>query len=368
MTQRLRIAFCLPGLHRVVRGAEVALESIAARLATAHAYDVTLFGSGQPRPGDPYRFVHAGCLPRERFEHWPGLPVLRTDGHYEELTFVPGFLRRYRPRDFDAVVTCSYPFMTWCAQALRSGKRSPLHLFVTQNGDWPLYRKNSEYRLFDCDALVCTNPDYYDAHGAKWPSALIPNGVDCSVFAPGPSERERLGLPLEGPLVVMVSALIPSKRVLEGVRAVSQIAGASLVVAGDGPLRDEVERLGRERMGERFRRLRVARADMPALYRSATAFLHMSIDEPSANAYMEALATGMPIVTHDRRVTRWTLGSHALLVDTTDETALLRVLERALNEPWDTAASVAEAQSRFDWGVIAGQYDALIRKSLTGTS
>jgi glycosyltransferase involved in cell wall biosynthesis len=351
-------------LHRVVRGAEVAFESVAAALARLDGIEVTLFGSGQERPGEPYRFVHAGCLPREKFESWPKVPVLRHDVDWEELSFLPGFLRRFRPDDFDVVVTCSYPLQSWCVRARSAFGRRPLHVFVTQNGDWPLYRKNSEYRLFDCDALVCTNPDYFDAHATKWHSMLIPNGVDCSLFHPGAADRSRFGLATTERVVLMVSALIPSKRVLEGVRAVAAVPGASLVVAGDGELRDEVDALGKQLLGTRFRRLRVARADMPVLYRSANAFLHMSIDEPSANAYCEALASGLPIVTHDRRVTRWTLREHAHFVDALDTASVVAGLAAALSSEGRAEVRAADAQARFDWSGIAERYAQFFEEAL----
>ncbi len=364
MSAKVRVAFCLPGLHRVVRGAEVAFESVAAALARRGDFDITLFGSGEARPDDPYRFVHAGCVPRERFESYPKIPILRTDGHWEELTFLPGFLRRFRPADFDAVITCSYPLACWAVRGRRGTSRRPLHVFVTQNGDWPLHRKNSEYLLFDCDALVCTNPDYFDEHSKKWPSALIPNGADCSVFAPGPGERERFGLGVEERVVLMVSALIPSKRVLEGIRAVARVPEASLVIAGDGPLRDEVETLGRELLGARFRRMRVPRESMPALYRSADAFLHMSIDEPFGNVYVEALATGLPIVAHDRRVTRWTLGEHATFVDSLDMDATAAGIRVALRDTGSRESRAAVAKGRFDWSSVGDAYAAFIRGAL----
>jgi glycosyltransferase involved in cell wall biosynthesis len=162
----------------------------------------------------------------------------------------------------------------------------------------------------------------------------------------------------------MVSALIPSKRVLDGIRAVASVEGASLIVAGDGPLRSEVEELGATLLGPRFRRLRVARRDMPSLYRSADVFLHMSVDEPSANAYCEALATGLPIVTHDRRVTRWTLGEHAELVNAEDLEAVASGLRRAFDDPGRAAQRIEYAKARFDWRTIAGRYEEFFREAL----
>src|SRR3546814_17213753 len=98
----------------------------------------------------------------------------------------------------------------------------------------------------------------------------------------------------------MVSAFIPTKRVLDGIRAVAQLGDAYLVVAGDGPLRGDGEALAAELLPGRFRRLSLAAADMPALYRSADVFLHMSLLETFGNVFIEAWARGLPI-TGDRK-------------------------------------------------------------------
>jgi len=132
----MRLLFALPGLHRVNRGAEVAFESVAAELARRPDCEVTLIGSGEPRPAQPYRFVRASCRSREHFERWPRIPVFRNHYVYEELTFIPGLWSAFHPDSFDATVTCSYPFVNWALRAKRRGGR-PLHVFVTQNGDWP---------------------------------------------------------------------------------------------------------------------------------------------------------------------------------------------------------------------------------------
>ena len=364
MKAPIRVLFALPGLHRVVRGAEVAFESIAFELARAGRFDVTLIGSGRPRPGAGYRFLHAGCRPRERFEGWPTFPIFRSENVYEEFTFLPGFLRRFVPSRYDAVVTCSYPFLNWAVRARRAGGARPIHLFVTQNGDWPLRRSGSEYAWFGCDAAVCINPEHYEAHAGKWPLRLIPNGVDCAQFHPGSPERTRFGLPPGRPVVLMVSALIPSKRVLEGIRAVAQVPDAHLVVAGDGPLRDAAEHEARAAMPGRFHRLAVARADMPALYRSADAFLHMSMDEPFGIVYLEALASGLPVVAHDRRVTRWTLDRYGTFVDTQDLPAVARAVRGAVADRVDPAGPAAYARARFSWSSIAAEYGAFISEQV----
>jgi glycosyltransferase involved in cell wall biosynthesis len=353
----MKVLFALPGIHRVNRGAEVAFEALAEQIAQRPGFDVTVVGSGSAKASQSYRYHQVRCVSRERFYKFPSLPYLRDHYAYEELTFAVGLWRFCRQWHCDVTVSCGYPYTNWVLRHARwsSGAR---HVFVTQNGDWMAQARNWEFRHFSCDGLVCTNPEFYERNKYQWTSRLIPNGVDSSVFYPGPHARAKFGLPNDRPVVLMVSALIPSKRVLEGIRAVSKISDAHLIVAGDGELREAVLQEASHCLADRFHLVSVPRSWMPDLYRSADAFLHMSQDEPSANAYMEAMATGLPIVTHDREVTRWTLEDQAILVDSDSSYAVAAALETALQ-----ARSEREQQSRldlvrrrFEWNAIADEY------------
>jgi glycosyltransferase involved in cell wall biosynthesis len=353
----MKVLFALPGMHRVNRGAEVAFEALAERIAKRPGFDVTVVGSGDPRTSQSYRYHKIRCVRRELFYHFPSLPYLRDHYAYEELTFALGLWRFCRRQNFDITVTCGYPYTNWVLRGAQS-PNSVRHVFVTQNGDWMAQARNWEYRRFACDGLVCTNPEFYGRNKHRWTSRLIPNGVDSSVFHPGPRDRAKFGLPDDKPVILMVSALIPSKRVLEGIRAASILPEAHLVVAGDGELRSAVIDEASSCMAQRFHLVSVPRSWMPDLYRCADAFLHMSQDEPSANAYIEAMASGLPIVTHDRAVTRWTLEDQAIFVDTGDAYAVAAALETALE-----ARSESEQQSRldlvhrrFEWNAIAEKY------------
>jgi glycosyltransferase involved in cell wall biosynthesis len=215
--------------------------------------------------------------------------------------------------------------------------------------------------------LVCTNPDYFEQNRDSWPSRLIPNGVDPSMFSPGPGLREEFDLPEGVPLVLMVSALIESKRVDEGIRAAARVPGLHLLICGQGPEREKIQRLGNELMPGRFHARALQRSQMPKMYRCADIFLHMSLDEPSANAYIEALASGLPIVTHDRVVTRWTLEQTGVLVDATDLDAVAAGLLVALNKRTESDMLKRRklAEERFSWSGIARQYHAFFREILS---
>jgi glycosyltransferase involved in cell wall biosynthesis len=361
----VRILFALPGLHRVNRGAEVAFESVARHLAEAGEH-VIVIGSGQPRPGEPYEFRHAGAVGRERFERWPEMPLVRSDYMYEELTFAPGLARAYRSREVDVTLTCGFPYANWVLRAKKRSHRPP-HVFVTQNGDWPAFRTGGECRFFSCDGLVCINPVYERNHRDRWRTALIPNGVDPDRFHPGSADRAQFRIPQSAPVVLMVSALIPGKRVLEGVRAVAAIPDAVLVVAGDGAQRDEVDALAADLMPGRFVRRSVPRDDMPLLYRCADVFLHLTLDEPFGNVYAEAMATGLPVVAHDNEVTRWICGEHGMLVDSTDVERVTVALQKVLGEgPGDIDERVARTCALFSWRSVAEQYRRFLSEVVAG--
>jgi glycosyltransferase involved in cell wall biosynthesis len=350
----VKILFALPGLHRVDRGAEIAFISIATELAR-RGDDVTLIGSGPHRPGRLYNFISVPTISRERFEHFPSLPLFRNETAWEDACFAPGLLRAFKPSDYDATLTCSYPFSHWVLRRPVLRGPGPAHIFVTQNGDWPAYSNKAEYRFFDCDGLVCTNPEYYDRNSSRYRCALIPNGVDVATFTPGPVERKRFGLP-SGPLVLMVSALIPSKNVAEGIEAVAALPDAILVVAGDGPLRSQLQRLADERLPGRYRQLTIPAADMPALYRSADVFLHLSRDESFGNVFVEALACGIPVVAYDVPRTRWILGDTGFPADGPDPRSIGAHLSLALGARDKGTRHLVERAAQFDWRQIAAQY------------
>ena len=357
----MRILFALSGFHRVDRGAETALLALAEELA-ATGDEVLVVGSGQERPGTAYRFAHVPARSRERFEGWPKFPALRNEMAYEDATFAYNLRRAPLPDAFDLTVTCGFPWTNW---ALRHRYRNVPHVFVTENGHWPAVNDKSEYRYFDCDGLVCTNPQYLAETKDRWNAVLIPNGVPKGRFGPGEGIREELGIPTDKPIVLMVSAFMGTKRVLDGMRAVARTKDAFLLVAGDGPLREDGDRLAAEILPGRFRRLTLPAERMPELYRSADVFLHMSKVESFGNVYVEAATTGLPVVAHDYELTRWILGDEQFLCNTDDADATAAAIERAIEAGPQVPSPHLET---FTWPSIAKDYRAFFQRIASARS
>jgi glycosyltransferase involved in cell wall biosynthesis len=159
----------------------------------------------------------------------------------------------------------------------------------------------------------------------------------------------------------MVSAFIDSKRVLDGIKAVSGISDAHLVVAGDGPLRQEARDLAARILPGRYTQVSFPATEMPALYRSADAFMHLSLAESFGNVFLEAWASGIPVVAHDSERLRWIVGDTQFLCDTQSVDSLRDALATALEtkKPRST-----EGVERFAWPAIAAQYRTAIASAV----
>jgi glycosyltransferase involved in cell wall biosynthesis len=355
-TNTMRSLFALPGIHRVNRGAEVALENVAVQLASL-ADQVTVVGSGPARDGAPYDYRHVRCLSRERFTNWRSWAPFHHEFMYEDATFAPGLTRLMGRLDVDVTLTCNYPYTSWALRSHRPGRSRPAHVFVTQNGDWPAVGDDFPSRWFRCEGLVCTNPVYFARNQDRWRCALIPNGVDVHRFGPGPSARERFDLPADQPVVLMVSALRHGKFVDRGIKSVAELADAFLVVAGSGPQHDEFATLAEELLPGRHRFVTLPAPEMPDLYRSADAFLHMTPNESFGNVYIEALRSATPVVAHADPVTEWILEDAAHLVDTASVTDTAAALDAAIRADRARLVQVAETvPDRFSWEAVGRAY------------
>lgn len=138
-------------------------------------------------------------------------------------------------------------------------------------------------------------------------------GLDRTVFRPHDRAEARaaLGLPLDRPLLACVGALIARKGQAIAIEALAQVPGAELLLAGAGPdeaaLRARAEALG---LTARVHFLgAVPHGDLPRLLSAADLFVLPTASEGLANAWVEALACGTPVVTTPIP------GAHELLTD-----------------------------------------------------
>jgi glycosyltransferase involved in cell wall biosynthesis len=143
--------------------------------------------------------------------------------------------------------------------------------------------------------------------------AFIPTWVDSSVFGPSPSDskreltrtalRRQMGIPFDAPLLVFVGRLDQQKDpllLIDSLRlSAAEAANLHLAIVGDGVLRSRVEQKVRAHQLSahvHFLGVRPA-AEIAEILRAADLYILCSAYEGMPIAMLEALATGLPVVT-----------------------------------------------------------------------
>lgn len=126
-------------------------------------------------------------------------------------------------------------------------------------------------------------------------------GCDQQRFAPRPDDGLRAELGIKGPMLITVGALIARKRQDLVIEALPLLPGATLVLAGSGDQESRYRALAQS-LGVEARTVFVGALphdDLPRWLAAAGAMVLPSRSEGLANAWVEALACGTPIVISD---------------------------------------------------------------------
>lgn len=145
---------------------------------------------------------------------------------------------------------------------------------------------------------------------------VVYNGVNSQMIATElASERKRtFRKPEDEFMVVFIARLVPAKDAATAIRAFALLLKhqpmAKLYVAGDGPLRSELERLVESlNCSERVCFLgMIPRADVYGLLKEADVFTVSSLFEGFCNAMVEAMFAGKAIISSDIDVLQEVLG------------------------------------------------------------
>jgi glycosyltransferase involved in cell wall biosynthesis len=126
-------------------------------------------------------------------------------------------------------------------------------------------------------------------------------GVDLGQFAPRDRGEAKAALGVRGPLVVSTGALIERKGHDIVIEAIAALPNAHLLIAGEGAYRGVLEaRIAALGLADRVRLLgAVPHGEMAALLAAADVMALASENEGLANAWVEALACGVPLVIPD---------------------------------------------------------------------
>jgi glycosyltransferase involved in cell wall biosynthesis len=220
--------------------------------------------------------------------------------------------------------------LTWMSRATRLCPRATARRRFVHAARLGGYYDLKYYRR--CDHLVGNTREIvaYAVRGG-WPTARVhylPNFVEAAPAQP--VARASLATPEDVPLLLALGRLHPNKALDVAIRALAQLPGAYIWIAGEGPLAGELQSLARrEGVADRVRFLGW-RDDVPALLAAADILVCPSRIEPLGNVVIEAWAHGKPVIAAEA------IGPRALIADG----------ESGLLVPVDDPAALASAISR----------------------
>ena len=196
--------------------------------------------------------------------------------------------------------------------------------------------------------------------------AIHYTGIDGARFSPGDRAAARAAIGQQNaPTILTVGALIARKGQALVIEALPALPAVHYWLAGageeEGRYRALAQKLGVE---SRIHFLGpVAHADLPQLYRAADAVVMPSVSEGLANAWVEALACGTPIVISDaggaaELVTSPVAGR---IVERTPD-AIAEAVRAILMNPPSPPDVAASLDGRFDWDRNGRELAAHLRR------
>lgn len=192
----------------------------------------------------------------------------------------------------------------------------------------------------------------------------IVTGVDLTRFAPRDRAEAKAALGVSGPLVLSVGALIPLKGHDIVIDAVAQMPGVHLWIAGQGPEQPRLTaRIAALGLGDRVRLLGpVPHDEVPRMLAAADIMALASSSEGLANAWLEALASGTPVVIPDVGGARQVVtGPAAGRIAARTPEAFRDALAAILSNPPGAAAARAHAEP-FTWRANSDRLHAFLHR------
>jgi glycosyltransferase involved in cell wall biosynthesis len=274
------------------------------------------------------RFHVLYCAKTEPGRHWPYEPAKMKHAHtvlrgfHPSLTGVhahlnPGVLAELNLLKPDTLILAgSWNTPTMLVAGLNIYSPAPRRFFWSEgHADAALHKtgliawlRRRVYRTFDGFAVP-------NAKSAEWaiaqagsarPVVNLPNAIDAAFFKRPSSDarsqaRQKLGLPVEGRVLVQVSALTERKGVLPLAQAFLGLsetdrAGACLVFVGEGELRADLEGLAAQSAGSIRLLGQLSPEEVRQVLWAADAFVLNTRLDPNPLSAIEASAAGLPIV------------------------------------------------------------------------
>ena len=356
-TERPRVLLIVPRFGSINRGVEVFTAELTSRVDKRRV-GITVLSAPHDQSVEGVRLLQRRTILRERTERAFANPVVAAvarrvgiagETDLETLVLMASSLADAWSERYDVVLPLGGRWSYLYAAIHR--RRGAKVVSVGQGGPSP-------FALHASDIFVGLTPSAIEEASRLHPgipTRLIPNGVDLGLFKPPP-----LRPPAPEKVILSVGALNRDKRHDLLLDAAMQLPDTvSVCCVGDGPERAALTAHPLCKAG-RLGFAKFRHADMPSCYREADLFSLASPNEAFGIVFLEALASGLNVVTHDAPRQRFVVGDVGFYCNVYDTSSYAAALHSAMLAT-DKARNIAHATS-FRWDRIIRQYEDLFRE------
>lgn len=263
-----------------------------------------------------------------------------TNGIYcpKNIYFLGSLLNKY-----DLVHTHLFPTQLWVA----IGKRlfcSKTPLITTEHSTYNRRRKFwfrplDKWMYHQYKEIVCISKATEYAlndwlPGLEKKLRVVPNGIDIERFKNAcKADKGEWTADPQTKIILTVGRLEPQKGYHTLLHAMTKVQGAYLILAGDGIMREELEKLARDlRINTKVFFLG-RRNDIPELIKMADVYVQPSNWEGFGIAALEAMAGGLPVIASNVPGLIDLIGNSGIVFQAGDSEALASSLNALLSSP-----------------------------------
>jgi glycosyltransferase involved in cell wall biosynthesis len=362
----MRVALVCPTIGQTQRGYERFFTELFQVMRSHHT--VTLFKGGG-RSGPQEKVVRH--LTRTGLLHHVFRNRLRYPRyHLEFSTFALGLLPYLVRTRFDLVHFIDPP-LGRLLNLCRRLTRARYALLFTNAG--PI--------SYDCsrwaDFTQCISPDAFEKMRSfpelRGRASMVPIGIDSERLQTPANRAEiraKLRIPADTFVILSIATLNRHhKRVDYLIEEVAQLKGNFLLWI-DGSMHPDGDpsllNLAQDRLGNRCRITHVATEEVIQLYKMADVLVSTALSESFGMAILEALCSGLPVITHNSSHFRWLLGHNDGLINMANSGSLTARLAQLLSSRPEARPRVdpADVIRRFAWPHLTKEYLELYRKAV----
>jgi len=342
----MKIALLCNGYGLVNRGAERYTEELYNLLKDD--FDITIYGM---KTTD----ISYGMYTKSR--HTFKIPWRNGKAYLESYYFGKKWYEMYKNHRFDLVINnAGLGGSYWCS---KYRKKTGTPFITLERGGG---REEMINYLFKPDCMIFLTEVSRRTISKfclpKVDTYTLPIGINICEFEKKSSKSE-FTEGLEHPIFLSTSAMVGFKRIDLIISAIKNLGYGSLIQTSTGSEKNRIIEFGSKQLGDNFKYLGVvSRKELLELYHSCDVFVNASSKEAFGVVYLEAMASGLPIVTQNDEKRREIIGNCGVFVDCGN----VEMFSRALGSASKINCVQLEQVEKYDWNKLKPQYISVIKK------